>query len=101
MIIEINKQKTLTKHTSHKCKCKFDSKKYNSNQIWNNDKCRRECKNPKEHNTRKKDYISNPASYSCENGKYLGNTIDNSLITCDKIIDTTKTVSAKTKQGNL
>ena len=93
MIIEINKQKTLTKHISYKCKCKFDSKKYNSNQNWNNNKCQCECKNPKEHNTRRKDYIWNPAKYSCENGKYLGSIIDDSLITWDEIIDTTKTVS--------
>ena len=49
MITEINKSKTLTKHISCKCECKFNYKKYNLNQNWNNDKCRRECKNPKEH----------------------------------------------------
>ena len=30
-----------------KCKCKFDGKKCNSNQIWNNDKSRYACKNPR------------------------------------------------------
>ena len=38
MIIGINVLKTL-KHISCKCKCKFDEKKCNSNQWWNNDKC--------------------------------------------------------------
>ena len=33
----------------------------NSNQKWNIDKCRCECKNPKKQNTCEKDYIGNPA----------------------------------------
>ena len=31
MIIEINESKTLTKHISCECKCKFDGRKFNSN----------------------------------------------------------------------
>ena len=45
MIAEINESRTLTKHISWKCECKFDDRKYNLNQKWNNDKCRCECKN--------------------------------------------------------
>ena len=45
MITGINKSKTLTKHISCEWKCKFDQRKCNSNQWWNNDKCRCECKN--------------------------------------------------------
>ena len=41
----------------------------------------------------KKDYIWNPATCSCESGKYLASIINESVITCDEIIDTTKTVS--------
>ena len=37
MITGINELKTLTKHS------KFDGRKCNSNQKWNNDKCRCEC----------------------------------------------------------
>ena len=50
MITEINESKTLTKCIWYecKCKCKFDGRKYNSNQKWNNNKCWCECKNPKE-----------------------------------------------------
>ena len=44
MITGINEQKTLTKDVSCKYKCKFDGRKCNSNQKWNNDKCRCECK---------------------------------------------------------
>ena len=34
-----------------------------------------------------KDYIWNHATCSCKNGKYLENILDNSVITCDEIID--------------
>ena len=39
MITEINESKTLAKYVSCECKCKFDGRKCNSNQKWNNDKC--------------------------------------------------------------
>ena len=32
MITGINKSKTLKKHISYECKCKFDGTKFNSNQ---------------------------------------------------------------------
>ena len=32
-------------------------------------------------------YIWNPATSSCENGKYLASIIDDSVITCDEIIE--------------
>ena len=38
MITGINGSKILTKHISYKCKCKFEGRKCNSNQEWNNDK---------------------------------------------------------------
>ena len=38
-MIRINESKTLAKHTSCECKCKFDGIKCNSNQKWNNNKC--------------------------------------------------------------
>ena len=43
MITEINDSKTLTKHSPCECKCKFDGRKCNSNQKWNNDKYQCEC----------------------------------------------------------
>ena len=54
MTTEIDKSKTLTKHISCKCECKFDSIKCNSNQKWNNVKCWSECKNLKEHHVCRK-----------------------------------------------
>ena len=38
MITEINESKTLTKHTSFECKCRFDGRKCNSDQWRINDK---------------------------------------------------------------
>ena len=84
MITEINGLKTLTKHISCECQCKFDGRKCNSNQKWNNDKSRCECKNPKKHFVCK--YFWNTVTCSCKNGKYLASIIDNSVITCDEII---------------
>ena len=57
--------------------------------MWNNDKCRCECKNPKKQCMCKKDYIWNPGIYSCENGKYLASPVEDSVITCDEIIEET------------
>ena len=57
MITGINESKGLTKDISCKCKCKFDSKKYNLNQKWNNDKYRWECKNPNKDCVCEKKYL--------------------------------------------
>ena len=35
----------------------------------------------------KKDYIWNPYTWRCKNSKYLTSIIDDSVITCDDIID--------------
>ena len=61
---------------------------------WNNDKCRFEYKNPEEHNPCKKDYVLNPATCSCRNGGYLAGNINDSVITCDEIINAVYNVSA-------
>ena len=84
IITGINESKTLTKHVSFECKCKFDGRKCNSDQWWNNNKCRFECK--KRH-VCKKDYAWNPARCNCENGKYLASIMDNSGIMSDEIIE--------------
>ena len=79
-ITGINESKTLTKHISWECKCKFDGRKCNPDQ-WCNNKCQCECK--KRHICEKY-YIWNPATCSCENGKYLASIMDDSAITCDQ-----------------
>ena len=80
MNAQINESKTLTKHISCECKCKFDGTKCNSNQWCNNDKCWCECK---KHYICKKDYTWNPATCNYENGKYLASIMDDSAIMCD------------------
>ena len=43
----------------------------------------------------KKDNTGNAASCSCISSKYLASIISNSVITCDEIIEETKTVPTK------
>ena len=73
MITGANESKTLTEHISCECKCKFNGTKCNSNQWWNNDKCWCDCK--KIH-LFEKDYVWNPATCNCENGKYLASIMN-------------------------
>ena len=39
-ITRIDESKTLRKHVSCGCKCKFDCGKFDRNDKWHNDKCR-------------------------------------------------------------
>ena len=64
----------------------FYERKCNSNQWWNNYKCRRECKR---HHICEKDCIWNPCTCICENGKYLASIMDDSVITRDEVIKET------------
>ena len=84
MIARIIESKTSTKHLLCKCVCRFDGRKWNSDQWWNNDTCRCECN--KRH-VCEKDYVWNPATCSCENGNYLASIMDDSAITCEEIIE--------------
>ena len=88
------KKKTLKKDKSCKCKCKFDGSKCNSNQKWNNDKSWCMCEYRRK-NMLKKGYIWN--------GRYAKSIIDDSVITCNEIIEKiiTKTVPAKGISTNL
>ena len=47
MITGINKSRTLTKHLSCKCECKFDDRKCNLKEKQNNNKCWCKCKKKK------------------------------------------------------
>ena len=62
--------------------------------IFTIDKCNRSSNTIRKKNVCKKADIWNLSKYACENGSYLGSTIDN-LVICDKIIETTKTVPTK------
>ena len=48
----------------------------------------------------KKDYILNPATCSCENGKYLARIISDSVIMCDDIIEETRAVPPNFNETN-
>ena len=91
MITGINESKALTNHQS----CKFNGTKCNSNQWWNNDKCRCECK---KHHICEKDYIWNPATCSCKNCKYLVSFKGDSVITYDEIIEETTAIPTNIKE---
>ena len=95
MITGINESKTLTKHILCECKCRFDGRNYNSHQWWNNNKCRCQCKK----HICEKDYIWNPSTCICENGKYLASIMDDSVITFDKAIEETVPISFNQKKA--
>ena len=44
--------------------------------------------------------IWNPTTCNCENGKYLASNIDNLVITCDEIIEETKTAPKNFNEKN-
>ena len=54
----------------------------------------------KKHRVCEKDYVWNPAACSCENVKCVESMIDDSWITRDEVINTTKTVPTKTVPTN-
>ena len=64
MITGINESETLTKDISCECKRKYDGRKYNSDQCWNNDKCRCEGK---KYLLCEKDFIWIRSTCGCEN----------------------------------
>ena len=89
MITGKNESNIFTKDIACKFKCKLDGRKCNSDQKWNNDLCRYECK---KHHIFEKGYICNPATCSCENGNYIASIIVDSVIPCDEIIEEIKTI---------
>ena len=87
----MHEAKTLVKHISCDCKCKFNiTTTCNSNQKWNNDTCQYECK---KYHACKKCYTWNPSTCFCENSKNLKSIADSSVILCDKIINATDSVA--------
>ena len=91
MITGINESKTRTKHISCNCKCNFDDKKCSLNKKWNKNKCFCDYKSPIKNWVCKKDYIWNPSASACENDKYLGSIINDSVVICDKTMPTNNT----------
>ena len=76
----------MTEHISCNCKCKFDGRKCKSNQMWNHNKCWRECNNSVKHLVCKKDYVWNPGTCACENNyAYMKSFIDDSAVKLKKL----------------
>ena len=86
-----NETKTMKKHISCDCECKFNSTTCNLNQKWNSKTCQCESKNYK----CKKIYNWNPSTSICENSKYLKSIAATSMIEFDEIITIMDIVSIK------
>ena len=99
MISTINESKTLTEHMSCKCKFKFESKKYNANQKWNNNECWCDCEHVK--NICEKESYLELCNMYWENGKYVGSIIDDSVIICDEIVEGTRLVTTYNTSTNV
>ena len=76
--------KNINKAFSCECKCKFDGTKYKLNKWWNNDKC---WYGYKKYHICEKDYVWNPSTCDCENGKYLTIIMNDSTIISDEVTD--------------
>ena len=100
MITGLKESKTLAKDISFKCKCKFDRRESNSDQWWNNDKCRCDCE---KHHICEKDYVWNPATWNYENGKCLASVMDKDIFDETIVVEETnfneKNVTCKTKNS--
>ena len=83
MITGISESKTLTKHIPCERISKFEERNCNSDQLWNNNKCRCDCK---KRCVCEKNYVWNRAACSCESGKYLASIMDDSAILCDEVL---------------
>ena len=94
MITGINESRTLAKHISCKCECNFDTEKRNSNQNGITISVGESVKIRKNIVCTQKSYIWNPATCSCKNSKYVESIVDNSVITCDEIIEEIKPIPA-------
>ena len=64
-----------------------------SNQKWNNETCKHECKS---YHKCEKDFSWNPSTCICENSKYLKSNAHTSVIKCYEIISVMDIVSTKT-----
>ena len=100
MITGINELKTLNKHILCESKCKFDNRKCNSKKNWNNDKCWCEYKNPVKTLCVQKRLYLESCNMQLWKGKYLASITDDSVITCDEIIEK-KTVPKYSISNNI
>ena len=82
MTRKIDEAKTLIKHISCDCKCRFNSVTCNSNQKWKNDKYQCECK---KYRTCKGICSWNHSTCIFKNSEYLKSIVDDSVILYDEV----------------
>ena len=91
LMARINETRQIVWHKTCKCICKLTSAVCNSRQIWNEDKCRCECKEDLINKmVCDKGYIWNPSNCACECDKlcHIGQYLDYKNCVCRKgIVD--------------
>ena len=89
LMSKINKTRSIIWHETCKCVCRLTSAVCNSRQIWNEGKCRCECKEDLINKERcNKGYIWNPSNCGCECDKScrIGKYLDYKSCVCRKTI---------------
>ena len=77
-MLRTNEARHIKWHETCKCTCRLDASVFNNKQCWNDDKCRRECKELVDKSVCYKGYVWNPSNCECECdkswdvGEYLG-----------------------------
>ena len=81
-----NKTRHIKWHETGKCMCRLDKIICNSEQRWNEDKCRCECKELIDKGVCDKGYVWNPSNCECECDKYcsIGEYLHYSSCKCRK-----------------
>ena len=81
-----NEKRNIEWHKTCKCKCRLDASVCNNKQRWDEDKCRRECKELINKGMCDKGFISNPSNCECECDKLcdLGEYLDYENCKCRK-----------------
>ena len=91
-------------HETCKCTCRLDASVFNNKQCWNDDKCRRECKELVDKSVCYKGYVWNPSNCECEcdkscdfggyldyeNCKWRKSLVDNLVEECAENVDEAK-----------
>ena len=75
--------KTLAKHVTYDCKCKFENTACNSNQ---NGIMKSANVSAKSYGMHKNNFNWNPSICICENERYSKSNADTSVLVCDEII---------------
>ena len=93
IITKINESRTLTKIFHISCKFEFYASNSNSNQYWNNDFCRHQCKNSIKHRVCKENYAYNPSSHASEFERYFKSIAYDLVVTCNENFNVMDTVA--------